>query len=91
MLNKNVENLHIVACFRLHIIGKKLEDSLVSKSWTAYTLEECLHFCISELTFQCQGFSYRLELPNVYFVTRKKMYSRYKHADLKYNLSFPLL
>ena len=51
----------VTACFRLEVQGKKIAGSLVSKSWTAYTLEECLHFCAREFTFQCQGFSYRLE------------------------------
>ena len=50
----------ILGCFRQSVVGRRLATKYISKSWTAYSLEECKQFCLGESSFQCQGFAYRL-------------------------------
>ena len=46
-------------CFRQSVVGRRLASKYISKSWTAYTLEECKQFCANETSLYCSGFAYR--------------------------------
>ena len=46
-------------CFRQSVVGRRLASKHISKSWTAYTLEECKQFCANETSLYCSGFAYR--------------------------------
>ena len=41
------------------MVGRRLASKYISKSWTAYTLEECKQFCANETSLYCSGFAYR--------------------------------
>ena len=47
------------ACFHQSVIGRRLASPFIAKSWTAYSLQECEQFCVSEKGFTCRGFAYR--------------------------------
>ena len=70
----------ILACFRQSVVGRHLANNLILKSWTAYTLDECKQFCLSESTFLCRGFAFRctmnLHVLQVYNHNNKRRYSR---------------
>ncbi|EEB11125.1 hypothetical protein Phum_PHUM090350 [Pediculus humanus corporis] len=61
----NLFFIHVLACYRRVVSGKRLHERFIRHSLPCNSLEACQHQCSIEKRFDCQGFNIRLDLEGV--------------------------